>query len=198
MAKQEIGDLQPELTLPLLSGGEASLDSFLDGHRGMVLVFWSGVCSHCRRYDAYLNDFAARHGELALVVVASRQDESAADLESTISERGLEFPVLHDADREIAHRWLVEQTPRVFLIDGRRRLLYRGAIDNFKYPNDPEHQPYLEVAITDYLGGRRIVDPGIHRRRAAPVGGEGQQPSVVAPTGELPAKPVRFMPPPLM
>ncbi len=40
-----------------------------------------------------------------------------------------------------------EQTPRVFLIDGERSLLYRGAIDNFKYPGDPEYLSYLEPAI---------------------------------------------------
>ena len=39
------------------------------------------------------------------------------------------------------------------------RLLYRGAIDNYKYPSDPEHQPYLEPAIEDLLAGRPIGRP---------------------------------------
>ena len=156
MTDQPFGNPLPTFTLPDLDGREVSLDAALAGKRGAVVVFWSGVCSHCRRYDAYLNGFAARHGELALLAVASRQDESAEDLRLTASERGLGFPILHDAERRLAHDWLVSQTPRVFLLDGDRRLLYRGAIDNFKYPDDPEHEPYLEPAIADFLAGRPI------------------------------------------
>ena len=52
-----------------------------------------------------------------------------------------------------------QQTPRVFLLDAERRLLYRGAIDNFKYPRDPGYLPYLEPAIDDFLAGRKIRRP---------------------------------------
>ncbi|MCP3963340.1 MAG: redoxin domain-containing protein [bacterium] len=156
MAHQPLGESLPDFTLPVLDGGQSSLAESLADKRGAVAVFWSGVCSHCRRYDGYLNAFSARHPELALIVVASRQDESAADLRTTVSGRGLTFPILHDADRRIAHAWLAQQTPRVFLLDAKRRLLYRGAIDNFKYPADPEHQPYLEAAITAFLAGKAI------------------------------------------
>jgi len=152
-----IGERVAEFTLPDLDGRSSSLEDTIAGRRGAVVVFWSGVCSHCRRYDAYLNDFAARHDELALVVVASRQSESAGELRRTAAERGLRFAILHDTDRRVAHAWQVEQTPRVFLVDESGKLLYRGAIDNFKYPNDPEHEPYLEPAIADYLAGRPIT-----------------------------------------
>ena len=156
MAVQTLGEPVPGFTLPALAGGDVSLDGTLASKRGAVVVFWSGVCSHCQRYDAYLNDFAARHPDLGLAVIACRQEESAADLRRTASQRGLTVPILHDAGRRVARGWLVEQTPRVFLVDGERRLLYRGAIDNFKYPGDPDHQPYLEAAIADFLAGREV------------------------------------------
>jgi len=35
-------------------------------------------------------------------------------------------------------------------------LLYRGAIDNFKYPRDPEYAPYLETAISEFLAGKPV------------------------------------------
>jgi peroxiredoxin len=148
-----------DFRLPLTGGGEGSLGAALGGRRGAVVLFWSGVCSHCQRYDGYLNDFAARHPELALVVVAARQGESRRDLECTAAERGLRFPILCDAGLATAHAWRVEQTPRAFLVDGERRLLYRGAIDNFKYPSDPEHRPYLEAAIDDFLNHRPVARP---------------------------------------
>ncbi len=153
------GDPLFDFTLPVIGAGVASLDAALAGKRGAAVVFWSGVCSHCRRYDAYLNDFAERRPELALVVVACRQDETADDLARTAAERRLSFELWHDAERKVAQAWLVEQTPRVFLVDAERRLLYRGAIDNFKYPRDPEHVPYLEPAIEDFLAGREVARP---------------------------------------
>ncbi len=145
----------PGFTLPGLDGQQRSLGSFLEKRRAAVVVFWSGVCSHCRRYDDYFNRFAERYPEVALVAVASRQQESLADLRATAGHRSLRFPILHDADREVAHAWRAEQTPRAFVVDGKQRLIYRGAIDNFKYPQDSEYIGYLDAAIESFLAGRK-------------------------------------------
>ena len=39
-------------------------------------------------------------------------------------------------------------------MDANRVLLYRGAIDNYKFPKDPEHMAYLEPAIGEFLSGK--------------------------------------------
>jgi hypothetical protein len=75
-------------------------------------------------------------------------------LRATVIERGLRFPLLYDAERTVADAWLVQQTPRVFLLDPERRLIYRGAIDNFKYPADPDYVGYLNAAIAALLTGK--------------------------------------------
>jgi peroxiredoxin len=155
--KQEMGAPVPDLTLPLLGGESRTLHSFLEGKKGAVVLFWSCVCSHCIRYDAYLNEFCKRHPEIALVGIAARHGETALQLRTTVAERGLRFPILHDKDGTAARMFLAQQTPRAYLIDPARRLLYRGAIDNFKYPQDPEFQSYLEPAIEAFLSGEPIV-----------------------------------------
>ena len=156
--KQEIGLPVSDFVLPLISGdGERSLTDFLPGKRAAVVLFWSGVCSHCLRYDDYLNQFAQRHPEVGLVAVASRQGETAVEIRATAAERRLSFPLLHDATGAIARLWYTQQTPRAFLIDPNRSLLYRGAIDNFKYPDDSEYVPYLEPAIASFLAGEPIA-----------------------------------------
>lgn len=171
---REAGSEVPDFTLPSVEGEPRTFHAFLEpeGIRGAVVVFWSGVCSHCARYDDYLRGLPDRHPELALVGVASRQSEMAADLRRVMTERRLGFPLLHDAGRVVAAEWRVAQTPRVFLIEGQGgrdaqggtdgaasagpRLLYRGAIDNFKYPEDPAYQAYLEPAIEAFLAGRPV------------------------------------------
>lgn len=151
---QRLGAPVPDFSLPALAGGERSLSAALEGRRGAVVVFWSGVCSHCVRYDAYLGRWP--HDELALLVVASRQGEDRRQLEATVERRDLALPLLLDEERRVAHRFQVAQTPRAFLVDGARRLLYRGAIDNYRYPGEAGYEAYLEEAIADFLAGRPL------------------------------------------
>ena len=157
--KQEIGGLVPEISLPLLSGGKGALQTFLQGKRGIVVAFWSETCSHCLRYDTYLNEFTEKHPELGLLAVASRQGETVEKLRATVSERKLSFPIVHDADGSVAKQWYTQQTPRVFLINSALKLLYRGAIDNYKFAGDSEYQEYLEPAIAAFLAGKPVPRP---------------------------------------
>jgi peroxiredoxin len=154
--KQEIGGIVPDIELPCISGGTRSLSSFLEGKKGVVVVFWSETCSHCVRYDSYLNGFAGRHPEIGLFAVGSRSGENFETIRATAAERKLKFPILHDSGGKVAREWRTQQTPRVFLVDTERRLLYRGAIDNFRYPEDSEFQAYLEPAIEAFLAGKPI------------------------------------------
>ena len=59
--RQSIGCLMPDFTLPLLDGGSLSPQAFLAGRKAAVVMFWSGICSHCRRYDDYCNRLAERY-----------------------------------------------------------------------------------------------------------------------------------------
>jgi hypothetical protein len=80
-------------------------------------------------------------------------------IQASAVERKLSFPIVHDAPAAVARQWYTQQTPRVFLIDKDRKLLYRGAIDNFKLPDDSEYTPYLEPAIASFLAGEPIARP---------------------------------------
>jgi AhpC/TSA family len=118
-----------------------------------VVVFWSGICSHCVRYDTYLNGFHAKHPELAFMAIASRHGESPEAITKEMAERKLTFPILLDKGGNIAAKWQAQQTPRAYLLDAHRAMIYRGAIDNYKYSDDPEHLEYLEPAIDQFLRG---------------------------------------------
>jgi peroxiredoxin len=153
---QMIGSPVEDFTLSSISGGQHNLSAALYGKKGAVVIFWSAVCSHCMRYDGYLNNFSRSYPELALIVVASRHGESLEQLRKTKSERGIRFLIVHDPERAVAMRWATRQTPRAFLIGAARTLVYRGAIDNFKYPADPGYIAYLEYAIAEFLAGRPV------------------------------------------
>lgn len=156
--KQKFGEVLGDFSLQQIrTGTKLSLSQALAGKKGAVVVFWSGVCSHCVRYDPYLKAFENRHPELSLIAVASRHGETPESIQTAVTERGLNFSMVHDAGGKIAAEWYTQQTPRAFLMDARRNLLYRGAIDNFKYPEDPEYVGYLEPAIGQFLKGEPIA-----------------------------------------
>src|SRR4051794_8923293 len=93
--RQSIGGLMPDFALPLLDGRSLSLHAFLAGRKAAVVMFWSGICSHCRRYDDYCNRLSERYPGVGLLAVASRQNERAQILRAAIAERGLRFPIVH-------------------------------------------------------------------------------------------------------
>ncbi|MCH9651586.1 MAG: redoxin domain-containing protein [Deltaproteobacteria bacterium] len=156
---QRLGDKVPDFRLPNLAGTPVRLQDKLGEARGVVIVFWSGLCSHCQRYDSWLGGFPTRYPLLGLLVVASRQNEDATSIARIADQRDLSFPILIDGDRSVARSFYVQQTPRSFLVDGQGKLLYRGAIDNFKYPRDPDYEPLLEAAIEDFFAGKPIRRP---------------------------------------
>jgi len=154
---QVVGGTLGDIVLTSIDQAPESLSQRMAGKRGGVVVFWSGVCSHCTRYDDYLNTFEQRHSALGFITVASRHSETEEMIRKSIADRGLRFPILVDPTSEVAGKWFTQQTPRAFLLDANRTLLYRGAIDNFKYPEDPEYIPYLENAIGQFLSGFPIT-----------------------------------------
>lgn len=158
---RQIGSVLPDFTLPLVTAPDQqwSLHEQARRGRGAAIIFWSGVCSHCERYDAYFNAFSAQHPEIAFAAVAARQTETIESAKAVLEARGLHFLTIHDKGSAIAQLLFTQHTPRVFLVDHEARLVYRGAIDNFKYPVDPEYVAYLEPAVEALLAGRPVERP---------------------------------------
>jgi hypothetical protein len=157
---QQLGKPVADFTLRLLAdGSEHTLLEYMGGKKGALAVFWSGVCTHCVRYDEYFNSFAGLHPELGFVAIASRHGETTEQMRAAVEQRRLRFPILLDPAGEIAARWNAQQTPRCYLVAGDRTLIYRGAIDNFKARGDSEYVAYLEPAIASFAAGEPVARP---------------------------------------
>lgn len=153
----EIGAALEDFTPLNIRGGSQGLGESLKGKKGLAVIFWSCICSHCVRYDRYLSTFNQIHSELWFLMIASRKGETARQIHDSAVRRNIRFAILHDPDASAASRWFTQQTPRAFLIDANRILLYRGAIDNYKHPDDPNYVAYLETAIREFLAGQPLT-----------------------------------------
>jgi thiol-disulfide isomerase/thioredoxin len=157
--EQQFGEPLGDFSLPGLAGSRVTLTSRLEGKKGGLVVIWSSTCSHCLRYDSYLNEFEARYPDLSLTIVSARNGETMEAVRMAARQRKLTCCIAHDPMSSVAQQWFTQQTPKAFLMDAERRLLYRGAIDNYKFPEDPEHVAYLEPAIGEFLAGQPISRP---------------------------------------
>jgi peroxiredoxin len=155
--EQKFGERLSDFSLRSLSGPIITLSSKLEGKSGAVVVMWSSTCSHCIRYDKYFNSFEERYPDLSLIVVSARHGETLDSVKKAADQRKLKFCIVHDPDSSVARQWFTHQTPRAFLMDANRVLLYRGAIDNYKFAEDPEYVAHLEPAIDQFLSGSAIT-----------------------------------------
>ena len=121
------------------------------------MIFWSGICAHCVRYDEYFNSLTESHPQLGFVAIASRYGETTEQMQAAVRQRRLRFPILVDRAGAVARQWHAQQTPRSYLVTPEARLVYRGAVDNFKIAVDTDYVAYLEPAIASFLAGEPVA-----------------------------------------
>lgn len=144
--------------LPAADGSEYSSDDFRHA-RAMVVVV---TCNHCPiaiDYMARINEFVKQQvqpgGPVALVAI------SVSDLESDQLDRmkefakrhELTFPYIHDATQRVGRLLDAKYTPQVFVLDGDRKVVYRGAWDDQLNPQKVTKR-YVEDAVAAVTQGK--------------------------------------------
>lgn len=151
-----VGTMVEDFRLPDAEGQAHTLAS-LKGKNGTVLIFLSVQCPVCNAYNERLEklyeDYRGRG--IAVVGINANSDEQAAQVKSYVKEKGLNFPVLRDADDKIADRLGAGHTPEVFFLDASGKLVYHGAIDNSMNPV-MVNTNHLRNAIEATLAGKPI------------------------------------------
>jgi peroxiredoxin len=109
------GHRTPELRLPTLAGGIASLAEYRDK---LVLVnFWATWCQPCTAEMPTL-EALWREERARLVVLGVSVDRGSPRLvlDPYVARLGLTFPILLDGDQESASAWRVTSLPATFLV----------------------------------------------------------------------------------
>jgi peroxiredoxin len=128
-----VGREAPEVSLPLLEGGELSLSSL----RGKVVLldFFATWCRPCREEMPSVIRLAEREGPNGLAVVGVNWIEHEPDgppvVEYFVRRANLPFPVVLDVGDAATQLYRVEAIPTLFLIDraGVVRAVYQGVQD---------------------------------------------------------------------
>ena len=131
--------------------------SDVKNHKAIVFAMTSATCPVSKRLLPSLVKLEPLLAEkdIKLVLVNAFGSESEASIRKQFgSHKSLKAPYVHDADKTLSQVLDAATTTEVFLIDSKRTLHYRGALDDqygIDYSIDEPRHHYLEVAVDAFL-----------------------------------------------
>jgi peroxiredoxin len=117
----------PSFKLTLLDGkSQVSLSQF----KGKVVVidFWAVWCPHCVDEMPSLNQFAEKHKDAGVVVLAVDEDDDKEKVKPFVADHHLTLPVLLDDGHKVSEDYGVNGIPHTVVIgpDGRVKNVFVG------------------------------------------------------------------------
>jgi len=105
----------PDFALKDINGKTVSL-SALKG-KVVLLNFFATWCPPCKAEIPALNKLQRALNPRGLEVIAVSTDRSVNDIKSFLEKNRVDFPILFDADRNVAKKYRVFSMPTTFLIN---------------------------------------------------------------------------------
>ena len=165
MAK--LGSPAPDFNLKdTVSGRNFSLSSF-SSKKALLVMF---ICRHCpyvQHIKAELTrlDKDYRQKDIAIVAISSNDvegypDDAPEELKELAKDEGWSFPFLYDETQETAKNYTAACTPDFFLYDEKKKLVYRGQLDDSRPGNGkPLTGKDLRSAMDAVLAGKPVPEP---------------------------------------
>ncbi len=152
-----VGRQLTDVAFKTLDGKARKLSDWSD-KAGVVFAFTSTTCPVSKRYAPSLarleKELASRN--IALVLVNPFASEKAPDVAAQAKEAGFTAPYVLDSEKSLAAALGARTTTEVFLVDAKRTLIYRGALDDqygVSYNLDAPRDSYLLDAVDAMLVG---------------------------------------------
>lgn len=119
----DAGDRAPEFAAPSLAG-DGTVE--LSRYRGKIvyLDFWASWCAPCREEMPILERLHKTYASQGLVIVGVSVDREAANARTFASRMGITFPIIHDAQHQLAGRFAPPKMPSSYVIDRRGVVRY--------------------------------------------------------------------------
>ena len=147
----------PNFTLKDVTDKAHSLKDLSREKKATVLMFISTECPVSNDYNerivALHNDY--KDQGVQFIGINSNRNESSAEIVEHNKTNKFSFLVLKDLRNEIADKFGARRTPEVYLLDEKRILRYRGAIDNSQ--KNPETH-YLRETLDLVVAGKAIPE----------------------------------------
>ncbi len=159
-----IGSDFPAFTLSDYEGNPHSLDQY----KGKILVlsFTSQGCPYSRGAEPVYATLANvyRDKGVSFLSVDADKNNSPSDIEDYATSKNktgkkLPYPILKDDMNKYADTMGAKRTPEIYIKDKDEKLVYHGALDNMKKPDDPDYVNYVKNALDEMLAGKSVSTP---------------------------------------
>ena len=138
-------------------GKSHALKQLSEKKTAVVVLFLATQCpiatDYAERIVALVEAYAEK--DVQFVGINSNRQETVEDIAEYSEKHGFEFPVLKDPGNKIADYFAARRTPEVFLLDKKRVLRYRGAIDDKR---DTPTKHYLRTALELVIAAQEIPE----------------------------------------
>ena len=138
-------------------GKSHALKQLSEKKTAVVVLFLATQCpiatDYAERIVALVEAYAEK--DVQFVGINSNRQETVEDVAEYREKHGFEFPVLKDPGNKIADYFAARRTPEVFLLDKKRVLRYRGAIDDKR---DTPTKHYLRTALDLVIAAQEIPE----------------------------------------
>lgn len=129
----------------------------LEKAKAVAVVFTCNTCPVAQAYEDRLNKLAADYKDKGVAVVAINVNKDPSNsldaMKQRAEKKGLSYSYLFDPSQQIARDFGATCTPHAFLLDGKRKVVYMGAIDD-DMNADSVRQRSLQDAIDAVLAGK--------------------------------------------
>jgi peroxiredoxin len=146
----------PSLALASAAAPDFTLRSFdgrnlrLAEQRGQVVMvnFWATWCGPCRVEMPHLNKIHERYRASGFLLLGVNVDEDAGKAKTATSQWGIQFPVLHDAEKKVVRSYAVSSMPSTMIIDrdGRLRHVHKGYREGYEKQYEQQVRELLKEA----------------------------------------------------
>lgn len=156
----DVGRFVPDLAFTDLAGRAGKLSD----HAGRVLVIavrdvGCPVSKRTAKALARLEDeFRPRGVEFLFLNLSAHN--TPEEIRADMTEHGFDAPVVHDTELRLGAALAATTTTEVFVLDGARTLVYRGAIDDQVgrgYALAAPAHAYLRDALEETIAGRKVL-----------------------------------------
>jgi peroxiredoxin len=162
-SEHSVGRMVPDMQLTDIDGTRFRLSDLSD-KTAIVLAFTNTSCPICKKYAPTLATLEKAYSErdVAFVFINPTSSDKTEAIRQAIQVHGFEGRYVTDPNGTIASAVGATHTTDVVVLDSKRTILYRGAVDDqygFGYSLDSPRKSYLIDALEAKLGDKTIEIP---------------------------------------
>lgn len=149
-----VGQIAPDFTLTDVAGNQHSLSNYVADGKTVVLEWFNPDCPVTQAYHKKAPVMKSIYGDfkdqdvvwLAVNSGAPGRQGAGTDRNNrAVTEFGIPYPVLMDADGNVGHQYAAKTTPHMFVIDQSGVLQYAGGIEERESGTNYVRQALAEI-----------------------------------------------------